>query len=126
MKLINIYNARTVIETLADCKDISFSTAYWMAKFIERTHADNEFFVSEMSKLLGKYAETDENGEYVTDGTNIKLKPDCVEEFNRRSEELQNTEVDDPNIRFKYSQLEDIKLSMKQIYPLMPFIDEDE
>lgn len=120
MKLIEIINARNVIDEISDSKDIGTHLGYAMAKFIVTTQTDAEFYSKEVQKLFDKYGEASEDGKTI-------IKPENIDAFSHDVQALQNTEADDPKIRFSLSELmKGLKLSMKQIYALMQFIIEDE
>ena len=119
MEIIKIVNARNAIESLADLDNIGSTLAYWMTKFISKTKSEQEFYSAEVNKLIGKYAEKNEDG-------TMSIRAEDCEEFEDAISKLNDTDVEDPGIRFKLSELtSDIKLSMKQMYPLLDFIDED-
>ena len=121
MKLIKIINARKVLESLSDREDVGSRLSYWMTKFIVKTDSDYAFYASEMRKLFEKYA-TKKDG----DDDMLVVDADKVTEFNDAVEALNKTEAEDPGIRFRLSDLAaELKLSMKQMYPLLDFIDED-
>ena len=121
MELIKVVNARKVLDGLADRVDIGAHLAYWMTKFVVKTESDHEFYASEMRKLFEKYATKKEGDEDTLFITNEK-----VAEFNAAVDVLNKTDAEDPGIRFNLSELStELKLSMKQMYPLLDFIDED-
>lgn len=118
MELIKIINARQVLNELAVNETMGSNLAYWVAKFLAKTEQDYEFYISESRKLLMRYAH-EEEGRYV-------INPDKAEEFNDLIDELSRTEAEDPGIRFKLSEMSSwLKLSVKQMYPLLDFIDEE-
>ena len=119
MELGKVINARKALESLADEEGISTHLAYWMTKFVVTTGNEYKFYTSEMRKLLSKYAET-------KDDNTVFIPSERVAEFNKAIDILNGTDVEDPGIRFKLSELSaELKLSMKQMYPLLDFIDED-
>ena len=121
MELIKIINARKTLNSLADVSDVNAHLSYWMAKFIVKTENEHTFYASEMSKLFDKYGTESEAG-----SGNILIPADKVQEFNDAVNALDETDVEDPKIRFSLSELStELKLSMKQIYPLLDFIEED-
>lgn len=121
MELIKIVNARNVLDGLSDREDVSASLSYWMTKFVVKTEGDHNFYISEMRKLFDKYAIKKEEDE----GT-LLIPNDKVAEFNAAVEALNKTDAEDPGIRFNLSELSaELKLSMKQVYPLLDFIDEE-
>lgn len=121
MELIKIVNARKVLDSLSDRDDVGAHLSYWMTKFVVKTGSDHEFYASEMRKLLDKYA-TKQGG----DDDTLIIPNDKVAEFNAAVEALNAADAEDPGIRFNLSELStELKLSMKQMYPLLDFIDED-
>lgn len=121
MELIKIVNARKVLDGLSDREDVGAHLSYWMTKFVVKTEGDHAFYASEMRKLFDKYATKKEG-----DDDTLVIAADKVVEFNDAVEVLNNTDAEDPGIRFNLSELStELKLSMKQMYPLLDFIDED-
>lgn len=118
MELIKIINARNVLEGFSEKEDVSARLAYWMAKFMAKTEVEYNFYVAETRKLYDKYA--------VIEGDKLVVSPENVEAFKTEAEKLQKTEIEDPGIRFSLSDLSsELKLSMRQMYSLLDFIDED-
>lgn len=121
MELIKIVNARKVLDSLSDKDEVGAHLSYWMTKFVVKTESEHEFYATEMHKLLKKYA-TKKDGDEDT----LLIPSDKIAEFNAAVETLNNTDVEDPGIRFNLSELSaGLKLSMKQMYPLLSFIDEE-
>ena len=121
MELIKVVNARKVLGSLSDREDVGAHLSYWMTKFVVKTESDHEFYASEMRKLFEKYATKKEGDE-----DTLLIAADKVAEFNDAVEALNKTDAEDPGIRFNLSELSaELKLSMKQMYPLLDFIDEE-
>lgn len=119
MELIKVVDARMVLDSLSAKEDIGAHLTYWMTKFVVKTENEHNFYASEMRKLFDKYADKKEDGAML-------IPNDKVSEFNAAVEALNKTDVEDPGIRFNLSELStELKLSMKQMYPLLDFIDED-
>jgi hypothetical protein len=120
MKLITIVNANNAINGLANKEDIGAHLAYWLSKFIAKTQDEVTFFQSEMRKLIEKYGSKNEDGSF-------SIPDDNEVAFAKDVERLQNTDVQDPGIRFSLSELSaELKVSLKQMYPLLDFINENE
>lgn len=120
MELIKVINARKTLDSLSDKEDVGAHLSYWMTKFVVKTGAEHEFYISEMRKLFDKFA-TKKDGE-----DTLFIPNENVAEFNTAVEALNKTDVEDPGIRFNLSELSaELKLSMKQMYPLLDFIDEE-
>ena len=121
MELIKIVNARKVLDSLSDREDVGAHLSYWMTRFVVKTESDHEFYASEMRKLFDKYATKKEG-----DNDTVIIAADKVAEFNDAVDALNRTDAEDPGIRFNLSELSaELKLSMKQMYPLLDFIDEE-
>lgn len=120
MKLLTIINARSVLDELSNKEDINVHLAYLMAKFMSKTENEHKFYVTEASKIFDKYAIEEDDKKMV-------VPADKVELFKADLEKLNDTEAEDPQIRFKLSELSaELKMSMKQVYPLLDFICEEE
>lgn len=119
MKLITIVNAHNALDAFADKQDIGAHLAYWMTKFVVKTQSDAEFYASKATELYKEFGEQRDDGDYV-------VSRDKIVPFQEAMKKLQETEAEDPGIRFSLSELsQGLKLTMKQMYPLMDFIDED-
>lgn len=119
MELLKVINARNVLDSLSDRENVGAHLSYWMTKFVVKTESEHKFYVIEMRKLFDKYATKDDND-------TLRVTSDNVAEFNKAVEALNATEVEDPGIRFNLSEIStELKLSMKQMYPLLDFIDEE-
>ena len=122
MEIVKIVNARKVLEGLSEKEDIGAHLSYWMTKFIAKTENEYAFYMTEIRKLFDKYASKEDGGEDV-----VVIPPERVPDFNVAVESLNKTIVEDPGIRFNLSELStELKLSMRQMYPLLDFINEDE
>jgi hypothetical protein len=119
MKLIDVVNAHNMIDSLSDKEGIGAHLAYMMTKFVIATQSDADFYTKEIRKLFDRFGKPGEGG-------NITIEAENIEDFQAAVTNLQNTEAVDPDIRLSLSELsKELKLSMKQIYPLMAFIKED-
>ena len=128
MELIKIINARSVLNTLTDKDGIEPHLVYLMTKFIITSQDEQNFYATNMQKLFDKYAQRDEKNQIVTQGNNVKIKEDCLDEFNEEVTKLYETDVAEPNIKFPLSELtKELNLTMRQMSYLMDFIkDTDE
>lgn len=121
MELIKVVNARKALDSLSDIDNVSAHLSYWMTKFVVKTESDHEFYSSEMRKIFDKYATKKEG-----DADTVLIPTERVAEFNAEVDALNKTDAEDPGIRFNLSELSaELKLSMKQMYPLLDFIDEE-
>ena len=119
MELIKIVNARQTIDSLSDRENIGAHLSYWMTKFVAQTKNEHEFYAKEMQKLFDTYGVKSEDDRIV-------IPTERVAQFQDAVIALEHTDVATPSIRFNLSELaSELKLSMKQMYPLLDFIDED-
>lgn len=118
MELVKLVNAKNMIETFAE-EEIGTHLAYLVAKFISLTTTDIDFYNNAVKDLVSKYATQDENGTLI-------IEEDKRAEFEKKVEELNKTEIVEPNIKFPLSELTSAKhITPKKIYPLLDFIDEE-
>lgn len=119
MELIKVISARNTLDEFSDKEDIPARLSYWMTKFVVKTESEHEFYSSGIRKLLDKFADKKDDG-------TMSIPEDKISDFDSAVEELNKTDVEEPGIRFKLSELSsELKMSMKQMYPLLDFIDED-
>lgn len=118
MKLIKIINARNTLESFSDREDIQGHLSYWMTKFVVKTKSEYDFYSTEIRKIISKYGNKDDEG-------NIVVPNEKFAECNEEISKLDQTDVEDPNIKFFLSELSQLKLSMKQMHTLLDFIDEE-
>ena len=125
MKLIELYSANSLYDKLSSRTDLPIKTVYKLAKFFEVINKESEFYKEELLKILNIYAARDEEGKVVLteDGQNIKIKEDCIQECNKKLQELANLEVEKPQISFKLSEIPE-GLSVQEFNLLLPFVEE--
>lgn len=123
MKIIEIINARNVIESIFTEK-ISSRLAYKFTKFLKETDVEEDFYKKRLRDIMKKYGETDEHGNYIIINNNIKIKDTYRDTCMSDVEELDNTDVEMPNIVFNIDEFEDIKLSIEKMCSLFAFIKE--
>ena len=122
MKIKNIVLAHNVCVALGDCDNVSPKLAYQIAKFIYATQSDVDFYNTELNKLMSKYGVR-------MDGDNaLKIDDDAsMEAFVKDLNELQAVEVSDPGIRLSLADMtRDIKLTPRQMYQLLDFVQDDD
>lgn len=121
MELIKVVNARKVLDSLSDREDVGAHLSYWMTKFVVKTESEHEFYAAEMRKLFDKFSTKKDGDEDI-----IIIPNDKVAEFNAAVDVLNKTDVEDPGIRFDLSELaSELKMSMRQMYSLLDFINDE-
>lgn len=129
--MIAINKLLTIRNILNSFKDLNLSAnlAYQITKFLMQSATEEEFYYSRLRSLLDEYAEKSEDGNYIPteDGEGVKIKLDLLEKFQTAYAELENTEVEAPNIKFALSAItkEITSITVNQMMVLMEFIDEE-
>lgn len=125
MNILTLINAANIFNQVAQTK-ISSKTAYKIMKLCKSIVVEEEFYNQKRSDIINQYADRDENGQIKLseDGTMINILPDKLAEAESAMLELNNIEVETPNIRFYLSELEDLKFSVQEMFLLDAFIEE--
>lgn len=123
MNIITLLNAKDIFNQIAQIK-ISSKLAYKIVKFYKSIEVEEEFYNNKRNEIIDLYAERDENGQFVVENNMIKIVADKAAEANEAMQDLNNMEVEIPNIRFTLAELEEVKLSAADMYVLDAFIDE--
>jgi hypothetical protein len=94
-------------------------------KFYKSIEVEEKFYDDKKEELINIYSEKDANGQIIVndDGT-VKIIPDKMQEANIAMWELNNMEVEVPSIKFTLAELEEVKLSVADMYMLDAFIEE--
>lgn len=124
MNIVKLMNAARVFNQVAQMK-ISSKLAYKIMKFCKGVATEEEFYNTKRAEIIRKYAIKDENGQIVVSDTGMaSFVPDKIDEANAAMRELNNIEVDVPNIKFTLSELDELKLSVADMFVLDAFIEE--
>ena len=98
--------------------------AYRFSKGFDVISKEMEFYREHFNKILERYGEKDDQGQFVTQDDFIKIKLGCESSFQQELNELDNIQFDLDNFNFKLSDLEGINLTLEQMNSLLPFITE--
>lgn len=124
MNIVKLMNAARVFNQVAQMK-ISSKLAYKIMKFCKGVATEEEFYNTKRAEIIQKYAIKDENGQIVVSDTGMaSFVPDKIDEANSAMRELNNIEVDVPNIKFTIAELDELKLSVADMFVLDAFIEE--
>ena len=124
MNILTLINAANIFAQIGQTK-ISSKLAYKIMKLCKSIAIEEEFYNSKRNEIINEYAAKDESGQVIVskDGM-ITIEPDKIEEANAAVAELNNIEVDMPNVRFRLEELEELKLSVADMFVLDAFIEE--
>lgn len=126
MKLYNLLQIRTIInEHIKDTDLMPAQLAYKIMKIMKNTQNDIIFYQEQINKIINTYGEKDENGNLIQQEQGVKIIENKLPECNQKMAELNNTEVEFPNIKFSLKELEPFKFSVVDMYQLDEIIKED-
>lgn len=101
------------------------SLAYKFNKLMNSVDKELDFFQEKLNAILEKYAERDEQGNYVQlTPNNIKIQEDKMDECQKELNELQSFEVEIPEIKFSLEELDCLEVTPQQLKSLMSFIED--
>ena len=104
---------------------IKAKTAYKFAKLLKSASSEVDFYRAQYTLYIQKYSEKEENGNIkILENGNIKILPEMIEECKQKLEELENLEVDFPDVSFSLEELEELNMTMRDILILDAFITE--
>ena len=125
---IKMYQALSIIsiyERIRETK-VSAKIAYKFNKLRNTLISDTDFYRTELNKIIEQYGERDENGSLIPldYGGGIKIKSENVLTAQKEINELDNLEIDAPNIKFTIDELDGLQLSIEDFNRILPFIEE--
>lgn len=121
MKIIELLNAKNAFDL--NCKfDGDMQLALKVVKFVKAVETEASFYQEKYSEILSKYAEKDDDGNILRTENGIKINKDKVDDFNKEITELNNVEVEIPNIEFTLDELNKCDLTGNGLYALYPLV----
>ena len=103
---------------------LSLKVLYKLSNLSKAINEKSEFYREKFQEILNEYGEKDENGQLIPteDGRGIKIKTglekDCFDKVN----ELQNLEVEMPDVVFDIDDFGDIEMTMEVFGLIKPFL----
>ncbi len=122
LTLDNLINSINILQRISS-EPLKAKTAYVVAKLIKAADAEMANFNEIRFNLIDKYGEKDENGEFKTDGNNVILKKETVDDFNKELRELLNTSLTFNVNKLNLDDLESINFTPAEMIQLEPFIE---
>lgn len=117
--------------TISDCQrflgifnsikntQLPLSVSYKLARLVKIIEPELQLYYDKVNERLEEIAEKDENGNYIVEKGNIKVKP----EYDKEVEELNNLKIEIP-VSFTLEELDSIKVTPEQMLTLISFIEE--
>lgn len=120
--ILNIYNALGVLATI----ELDLNTACIIAKNIKELETFKSVIDSKINSIIAEYAERDEDGNFVyTNENKTAIKILNIQDFNKKTEELLSAEIDINLNRISKDSIKNIKISPKDILPLMDILNNE-
>lgn len=125
LKMQDILNFPSFYDIVKTQK-ITLKTAYRLAQLARAIEAELQFYREKLQSIIAEYGQTDEKGQPVqTEGGNgIKLRPGMEQECIAAMQELQEIEINLPDIKFHLEDFGNIELSVEEITAILPFVEE--
>lgn len=123
MKLKDLIIARKVIYDRKENK-IPSRLAYKFMKIMKASDNEDAFYNEKLRALIEEYSIKDEKGKTKIVNGEFRIKANCISDYNAAVEELGDTEVEVPNIKFTLSELEGLSFTVEEIFYLDAFIEE--
>lgn len=118
-----------ILNSIPIFRDISnqalpIKAAYQIARLIRELDKESSTFDESRLRIIDKYAEHEENGEYKqTPEGNVLIQPDQIEACNQEMSELLNTEIEINADPININMIESIELTPAQMLSLEPFFE---
>lgn len=126
LKMQDILNFTTFYEVVKDEK-LSIKTAYRLTKLTKAIENELGFYREKLQAIINQYAQLDEAGKPIPteDGAGVKLRPETEADCYAAIYELQDIEVELPDIKFTFDEFEGTQLTIAQINTAMNFFEEE-
>ena len=126
LKMQDILNFTTFYEVVKDEK-LAIKTAYRLTKLTKAIENELSFYREKLQAIINQYAQLDEEGKPIPteDGNGFKLRPETETDCYAAIYELQEIEVELPDIKFTFDEFEGTQLTIAQINTAMNFFEEE-
>jgi hypothetical protein len=125
MLITNIIQCSDSCAKLSTTK-LPFKTAYKLSKLSKAIEDEVAFYREKMQELINEYGQKDEDGDlvFIDNGQGIALKPETQAECYAKIAELEALDIELPDIKFSVDEFADTTLSLEELQPILPFIEE--
>ena len=122
----NIINNISIFQQISQEKStLPAVTAYKIARIFMTLENEIKYFQDTRKTMIEKYCQRlDDGGMKVDENGNILIKEECIDTFNKESEDLLSATLTLNVPLLKLEELESLNFSIEQMTALMPFIQE--
>lgn len=122
IKLSTIIQSRDILSRLINQK-MPVSAAYKIMKISKAIEEEVTFYTKRLQELIEKYGDKGKDNNYILNDGNVQIKKGLEEECNKEISELDNLEVDLPDIILSLEDLSSTELTPREIFILEPFLE---
>lgn len=125
MKMYEILELANIYNSIKDNK-MPLKTVYKFTCLMRQVEKETAFYQSEFTKILETYGLKDETGNYVLteDNMSVRIIEGKEVECQEAIINLRNLEVEELNVKFDLSELEDLNFTIAEMNYLMPLIND--
>ena len=124
MKINQLLKLTSTLKSLS-AQPLPLRASYSIAKFLSQTQSDLAFFNSRLSSFLTTYGAKDSEGnlQHSSDNQGYVIEPTLINQCAQEMKDINNFEVDTPELKLYYTDLEKITISPETLMDLMPYIE---
>lgn len=122
MKLINLVQIKNIFKPDMKFKDIQ--VGYKVMKFVKSIESDITFYNTKLTEIVEECAEKDGDKIKLTENGNFILAKDKIEEWNNKTFDLANIEVDVHIPGFKLEDFAECNFTLEELSILESLISE--
>lgn len=124
IKIYQVLGVLSIYERVRELK-VPAKVAYKFNKLCNALKNDADFYRVELNKIIERYGERDENGSLIPlEYGGVKIKSEDMPTAQKEINNLDNLEVDAPDIKFTIDELDGLQLSIEDFNRILPFIEE--
>lgn len=107
-------------------QSLPFKTSYRLTLLANKVQEHTNFYQEKFRELILEYSQKDENGNPVPteDGQGVKLMEDKTMEAQTKLIELQQLDVEIPDVKFSIEDFGNVELTIAEMNVIIPFIEE--
>lgn len=104
---------------------LSMKVSYNIARLAKAVEQELEFYREKFTAIIQEYGDKDENGNPIPiDDGGIKIKPGFEHECYHAIDELQNLEVELPDVKFSIEDFGNVEIEPITVNLIIPFLEE--
>ena len=125
IKMWQVFKILDIYKRVKELK-VPAKTAYKFNKLYIGLNEDSKFYSEELNKILQQYADMEEDGSFKRNAEGgIQIKEGQIGNAQAEINNLENLDVDVPDIYFDIEELDGLQLSIEEFNCMLPFIKEE-